>query len=194
LSEDFAGTAASFFQFRERYIVGSLSSGLVLIDQNRAHLRILYDEYVRNIRNRRKVSERLLFPETVDLSPEEALVISSIGEEIEYAGFEVDFLGGNTWSISGLPSGIEPSQAVSLLKSMLHNAIEVGCEVQDEIVDAIALSLAKAAAIPYNKSLSEEEMNYIVATLFASSSPNYAPDGKNILIVLSDQELRNRFK
>ena len=194
LSDDFTGKATSFFQFRERYIVGSLSSGLVLIDQNRAHLRILYDEYVRNIKNRRKISERLLFPETVEVTPEEALVISSIQDEIEYAGFEIAFLGSNTYAINGLPSGIEPSQAATLLKSMLHNAVEAGCEVQDEIVDAIALSLARAAAIPANKTLSEEEMNYIVATLFASSSPNYAPDGKTILIVLSDNELRNRFK
>ena len=194
LSDDFVAKSASFFQFRERYIVGSLSSGLVLIDQHRAHLRILYDEYARNIRNRRKVSERLLFPETVEVTPEEALIISSIQEEIEYAGFELAFLGSNTYSINGLPSGIEPSQAAPLLKSMLHNAIEVGCEVQDEIVDAIALSLSKAAAIATNKHLSDEEMNYMVATLFASSSPNYAPDGKIILIVVSDQELKNRFK
>ena len=194
LSSEFSEKATSFFQFRERYIVASLSSGLVLIDQNRAHLRILYDEYLKNIQNNRRVSERLLFPETVEVSPEEALVISSIKDEIESAGFDLSFLGSNTYSISGLPSGIEPSQAAPLLRSMLHNAVEVGCEVQDEIIDSIALSLAKAAAIPYNKTLSQEEMNYMVASLFASSSPNYAPDGKTILVVLSDQELKSRFK
>ena len=193
-SSEFSEQSSSFFQFRERYIVASLSSGLVLIDQNRAHLRILYDEYLKNIQNKRRVSERLLFPETVEVTPEEALVISSIKEEIESAGFDLSFLGSNTYSISGLPSGIEPSQAAPLLRSMLHNAVEVGCEVQDEIIDSIALSLAKAAAIPYNKTLSQEEMNYMVASLFASSSPNYAPDGKTILVVFSDQELKNRFK
>lgn len=194
LSSEFQNDKVPFFQFRGRYIVGSLSSGLVLIDQNRAHLRILYDEYATNIKNRRKISQRLLFPETIEVSPEESLVISSIPEELEYAGFELAFLGNNTYSINALPSGIEPSCASELLKSMLRNTIEVGCEVQDEIVDAISLSLAKAAAIPYNKKLSEEEMEHMVASLFASSSPNYAPDGKNILIIISDQELHNRFK
>ncbi|MDD6209631.1 MAG: DNA mismatch repair endonuclease MutL [Bacteroidales bacterium] len=194
LSPEFSPGSTSYFQFRGRYIVSSLSSGLVLIDQHRAHMRILYDGYVANIINKKKVSERLLFPETIEVSSEEALVISSIPEEIEYAGFDLCFLGNNTYSINALPSGIEPSSAAALLKSMLHNAIEVGCEVQDEIVDAIAMSLAKAAAIPYNKILSGEEMDYIVASLFASSSPNYTPDGKNVLITISDQELRNRFK
>ena len=194
LPSEFQNDIVPFFQFRGKYIVGSLSSGLVLIDQNRAHLRILYDEYVTNIKNRKKNSQRLLFPETIEVTPEESLVISSIPEELEYAGFELAFLGNNTYSINALPSGIEASCACELLKSMLRNAIEVGCEVQDEIVDAISLSLAKAAAIPYNKKLSEEEMEHIVAALFASSSPNYAPDGKNILIIISDQELYSRFK
>ena len=194
LSGEFNEKASSFFQFHERYIVASLSSGLALIDQNRAHVRVLYDEYIKNIQNKRRVSERLLFPETVEVTSEEALVISTLKDEIECAGFELSFLGSNTYSINGLPSGIEPSQAVPLLRTLLHNAVEVGCEVQDEVVEAIALSLAKAAAIPYNKPLSQEEMNYIVSSLFASSSPNYAPDGKTILIVLSDQELKSRFK
>ena len=194
LSGEFSEKASSFYQFHERYIVASLSSGLALIDQNRAHVRVLYDEYIKNIQNKRRVSERLLFPETVEVTSEEALVISTLKDEIECAGFELSFLGSNTYSINGLPSGIEPSQAVPLLRTLLHNAVEVGCEVQDEVVEAIALSLAKSAAIPYNKPLSQEEMNYIVSSLFASSSPNYAPDGKTILIVLSDQELKNRFK
>ena len=182
------------YQYKGRYIITSLKSGLLIIDQQRAHVRVLFDQYLTNIRNQQGVSQQLLFPEIVTFTPAEATLVPSLLEDLRYIGFDLSNLGNNSYAINGLPSGVENLDPVALVKDAVSRAIDTGCQVHEEICDALALSLAKAAAIRPGQSLSSEEMDNLIASLFSSSSSSYTPDGKVILSKLTDDELDKRFK
>ncbi|MDR1557477.1 MAG: DNA mismatch repair endonuclease MutL [Tannerellaceae bacterium] len=182
------------YQYKGRYIITSLKSGLAIVDQHRAHIRILFDQYLSNIRRHKGVSQQILFPEIVEFTPSEALMLPSILEELYYVGFDISDLGNNSYAINGVPAGLEKPNPAVLVKDAVNHAIDTGCRAHEEICEAIALSLAKAMAIPAGKNLSVEEMNSLIASLFASSSSTYSPEGKLIVSILTDEELNKQFR
>lgn len=190
----FDDLSAPCYQYKGKYIVTALKSGLALIDQHRAHVRILFDQYVANIRQQRGASQQLLFPEIVEFTAGEAAFLPALLEEMRFIGFDLTDLGNNSYAINGLPAGVEKLDPVSLVRDMVGRAIETGCEVQDEICDSLALSLAKAAAIRPGKILSGEEMDNLLASLFSCQQSNLTPDGKTIVSKLTDEELEKRFR
>ncbi|MDR0748633.1 MAG: DNA mismatch repair endonuclease MutL [Tannerellaceae bacterium] len=189
----FGESAGTCYQYKGRYIVTAIKSGLALIDQHRAHVRILYDQYVSNIRKRKGASQQLLFPDMVTFTAAEAAMLPSLWDDLHYIGFDLNNLGGNTYSINGIPAGMENLNPPALVKDAVNHAIETGAKAHEEMAEAMALSLAKAAAIRPNKKLSGEETEHLIASLFSSSSSTYTPDGKCILSILSDDELDKRF-
>ena len=182
------------YQYKGKYIITSLKSGLALIDQHRAHVRILFDQYIANIRQQRGASQQVLFPEIVEFTAGEAVALPVLLEDMRFIGFDLTDLGNNSYAINGLPAGVENLDPVSLIRNMVDRAIETGCEVQEEICDSLALSLAKAAAIRPGKLLSGEEMDNLLASLFSCQESNLTPDGKTIISKLTDEELEKRFK
>jgi len=186
--------AVSSYQFKDHYIITSLKSGLVIIDQHRAHIRVLYEQYIERTRQQQGVSQQLLFPEIIEFTPAEASVVPVLLDDLRYIGFDLSDLGQGSYAVNGVPPGIENLDTVGLLKDMVARSIETGCEVHEEICQALALSLAKAAAIPAGKNLSEEERDHLIASLFSTSDPNLTPDGKTILTLLTDDELTKRFR
>ena len=189
----FAEVSNPCYQYKGRYIVTSLKSGLAIIDQHRAHVRILFDQYLSNIRQQQGVSQQVLFPEIVEFTAAEAAVLPSLLEDLRFVGFDLSNLGNDNYAINGLPAGIENLDPVNLVKDIVDRAIETGCEVHEKICEAIALSLAKAAAIRPGKSLSLEEMDHLIASLFSCPDSNLTPDGKTIISMLTDEELERRF-
>jgi DNA mismatch repair protein MutL len=184
----------TLFSFKGKYLVSGLKSGLVIIDQHRAHIRILYDEYLQQINQKQGASQGLLFPEIISFTPAEATILPHLLDDLAYLGFDLSDLGNNTYSINGIPAGLENTNIIETLQDMTEKVLETGCEIKEEISESLALTLAKKAAIPYGKPLSEEESGSLIAKLFASSGPNYTPDGKCILSILSEEELEKRFK
>ena len=182
------------YQYKGKYIITSLKSGLALIDQHRAHVRILFDQYIANIRQQRGASQQVLFPEIVEFTAGEAAVLPALLEDMRFIGFDLTNLGNNSYAINGLPAGVENLDPVSLIRNMVDRAIETGCEVHEEICDSLALSLAKAAAIRPGKILSGEEMDDLLASLFSCQESNLTPDGKTIVSKLTDEELDKRFR
>ena len=166
----------------------------MIIDQQRAHIRILYDQYMNQIANRRNVSQRMLFPDMVHFSPAEIPVLEEIMDDLTALGFELSNLGGGSYAINGIPAGIEGLNPETLVTNMVQTAIETGCKVKEEVQSMLALSLAKAAAIVPGQVLTNEEMNNLVDELFAVSTPNYTPDGKVVLSVLKEDDLEKLFK
>lgn len=190
----FNNVSTPCYQYKGKYIITSLKSGLALIDQHRAHVRILFDQYVANIRQRQGASQQVLFPEIVEFTAGEAAVLPVLLEDMQFIGFDLTNLGNNSYAINGLPAGVENLDPVSLIRNMVDRAIETGCEVHEEICDSLALSLAKAAAIRPGKILSGEEMDNLLASLFSCQESNLTPDGKTIISKLIDEELEKRFK
>ena len=172
----------------------SVKSGLMIIDQQRAHIRILYDRYLAQIAAQKGAAQGQLFPDIVQFSPSEIPVLQSIMEDLSYLGFELTDLGGGSYAINGIPAGIEGLRPTELVQNMVHTAIEKGCKVREEVQGLLALSLAKAAAIAQGQVLSNEEMNNLVDGLLTSASPNYTPDGKTALVVMKEDEIEKLFK
>lgn len=181
------------YQYKNKYILTSVKSGLMLIDQHRAHVRILFDQFMSQIQYKKGVSQRALFPEIIELSPSEAAMIPYLIEDMEAVGFDLSFLGNNSYAINGTPSEIN-ANPVQLVRDMINKSIDSGSDVKDDIREALALSMAYSAAIPYGCKLSDEEMNRIVDQLFASSLHKYTPDGKVIVSLLEDDIIEKMFK
>jgi len=184
----------TIFSFKGKYLITSLKSGLLIVDQRRAHIRILYDKYIQQISQKKGISQGLLFPEIISFTPREATVLPYLLDDLAYIGFDLSDLGSNTYSINGIPAGLENTDIIETLQDITDKVLETGCEIKEEISEALALALAKKAAIPHGKFLSEEEAGSLIADLFASSGPNYTPDGKCILSILNEDEIEKRFK
>lgn len=181
-------------QFKGRFILTSVKSGLMLIDQHRAHIRVLFDRYMVQIRQKQGMSQGVLFPEILQLPASEAAVLQSIMDDLSAVGFDLSDLGGGSYAINGIPSGIEGLNPVELVRNMLHTAMEKGSDVKEEVQSILALTLARAAAIVYGQVLSNEEMVSLVDNLFACPSPNYTPDGKTVLTTIREEDIERLFK
>lgn len=181
------------FQYKNRYLITTLKSGMAIIDQHRAHLQILFEQYQKSIRQQKAASQQMLFPAIVDFTPAEETILPLLLEDLSYSGFDLSNLGGGSYSINGIPDGMEGVDCVTLLKDIVAKAIDTGCKGNEAIGDMIAFSLASAQAIPAGKVLSPEEMDHLLASLFLCSNMNLTPDGKTILSMLTDDELENRF-
>lgn len=186
--------AAQHYQFKGKYILTSVKSGLMIIDQQRAHVRILYDQYMEQIAARKAASQGMLFPDMVHFSASELPVLESIMDDLSALGFDLSNLGGGSFAINGVPAGIEGLNPEQLVTNMVHTAIEKGCKVKEEVQSMLALSLAKAAAIVPGQVLTNDEMNGLIEGLFSVSTPNYTPDGKTVLAVIKEDEIEKLFK
>lgn len=182
------------YQYKSKYILTSAKSGLMIIDQHRAHIRVLFDQFITNIKLKRGISQRVLFPEVIEFSASEASMIAYLMDDFEAVGFDISNLGNHSYAINGVPSEIGNINPVELVHSMLSKSIDSGSDVKEEIQEALALSMAQASAISYGHRLSAEEMTNLVDNLFASSLHNYTPDGKRIIHVLAEEDINKMFK
>ena len=182
------------YQYKGRYVVTSLKSGLAVIDQYRAHVRVLFDQYLASIRQRQGVSQQVLFPEIIEFTAAEATVLPALLESLRFAGFDLSDLGNDSYAINGLPAGMGNANPAQLVRDIVDRAMETGAEASGKVSEAIAFSLARAAAIRPGKPLSTEEMDHLIASLFACPDSNLTPDGKTIVTIITDEELERRFR
>lgn len=182
------------YQYKQRYILTSIKSGLMIIDQRRAHIRILFERFIKRIQDRKGASQRLLFPDMLEFNNEEAITLKLILDDLEALGFEINDMGNNSYGIHAIPSEINNINPTVLLKKVIDNSIETGMDAKTEIRESLALSMANFAAIPSEKALTEEEMLLLVSELFACKITNHTPDGKTIISVISDEEIDKKMK
>jgi len=187
-------TVTAHYQYKNRYILTSVKSGLMIIDQRRAHVRILFNQFLNNIKMKRGIAQRVLFPEIIEFSASEAAMIPYLLDDFEALGFDLSNLGNNSYAINAVPSELNNINSVELLHNMLSKSIETASDVKDEIQESLALSMAYAAAIPYGQSMSLTEMEEIVNSLFALNNHKYTPDGKTIINILTDEDIEKMFK
>ena len=180
------------FQYKCRYIITPLKSGLVIIDQHRAHVRILFEKFIANIRRQCSASQKLLFPEVVEFTASETLILDSIKDEIKILGFDLAFLGGNSYAINAVPADAMGGSPAALVKDIVAAAIDDGAGNAEIRIEKVALALAKATAIRSGKTLTPEEMETLIASLFAIESHGLTPDGLPVLTILTDDELKKR--
>jgi len=180
------------YQFKGKYILTSVKSGLMIIDQHRAHIRILYERFMQMQQNNKRSSQKELFPQTMQLRAGEVDVFRLIEQQLTQLGFDFSPLGNNCYAVNAVPAGIEGINTVGLLEDMIHDAThEIASGVTEKLFGELALKLARSMAIPYGQILSNSEMENIINKLFACSNVNYTPDGKNVLCILKLSEIEN---
>lgn len=171
-----------------------VSSGLMAIDQHRAHVCVLYEQYMDGLFQQKGVSQGMLFPELVQFSKQEELTLAGIMDDLEYIGFELTSLGGGSYSVTGVPSGIDGVNPVTLLHDLVCAAMETGSGIKDKIHKAIAATMARSAALVYGQALSDDEINVLLDQLFSLSNSRYTPSGQLVYAVIDDTVIDKLFK
>ena len=177
------------YQYKGQYIMTAVKSGLMIIDQHRAHTRILYERYLAQTADRKAYSQKLLFPETVQFSTTEDTTMRAILPELEAIGFEIAQQQDGTYTINSVPAGLDGLNYVTLVQDLVATAADKPASATDDICHAVALELARSAAVTYGQVLTNAEMENIVNDLFACSNFNYTPDGKRVLTLLRQTEM-----
>lgn len=177
------------YQYKGKYIMTAVKSGLMIIDQYRAHVRVLYEKYLAQAESHGGHSQQMLFPEIVQFAPSEVVIFEKINDDLETLGFELTSLGGGSYSVNGVPAGLEGIDYVKLLKVMVADSVEKGFSADGGVRSKLALQMARSAAIPYGQVLNNDEMESVVNALFACSNVNYTPDGKTIISILKQYDI-----
>lgn len=181
------------YQYKGRYIMTSVKSGLMIIDQYRAHTRILYEGYIEQMQKRRPSSQKPLFPDTIHFSASDKVVVEAVMPELQNIGFELTQNEEGDYTITAVPSGLDGLDYVALVQDLVASAREKTTSAIDDINHSIALELARNAAVTYGQVLTNAEMENIVNSLFACTNFSYTPDGKKILTMLRQTDLEQLF-
>ncbi|MBR2249432.1 MAG: DNA mismatch repair endonuclease MutL [Prevotella sp.] len=188
-----AEKSPAHYQYKGRYIMTAVKSGLMIVDQHRAHTRILYEEYINRDSSQHTESQKVLFPEIVEMPVADSQRVEKVVRQMQAMGFELTSLGGSSYAVNAIPAGLDGLNVATLVGEMVAGAMETDTNVIGEVRKSLALSLARNAAIPYGQVLSNEEMEHLVNSLFACSDVNHTPDGKQILNILPQKEIDSLF-
>ena len=178
------------YQYKGRYIMTAVKSGLMIIDQHRASVRIMYERYLAQKSAHSAVPQRVLFPEVLQLAPAEASVLQHLQDDLVGLGFELTDLGGGSFVVNAIPSGVD-GDPLTLVRNIVADAAEHDGATVEQSVDTLALTLARNTAIPYGQVLTNDEMEAIVNQLFSCSNVNYTPDGHAVLSILPQHDIEH---
>lgn len=193
------GVAAPFditvqkFQYKGRYIVLPSANGIMVVNQHRAHVRVLFDQNMQCINSGNRPSQKELFPIVVQFEKADCIVLENLMEDICSLGFDLSNLGGGAYSVNGIPVGLEGIDISTLLHDMVVSAKEMTNDIRREAQEALALTMAENAAIVYGQVLSSMEMERLLRDLFATKIPARTPDGKLVYTILDDKMLNDLF-
>lgn len=177
------------YQFADRFILVPSEQGLMIIDQHRAHIRVLYDRFMANAKSHAAASQGLLFPEMFQLSANDAVVFEELKPRFAALGFDLSDMGRGAIAVQGVPSGMEGQDYERLISDMIADIRINPTHEEDRQLESLALAMANKAAIPAGRRLSENEMQELVRSLKACSMPSRTPDAKTVYIVRSVQEI-----
>lgn len=186
-------SSAMCMQMKGRYILSPIKSGLMIVDQHRAHVRVLFEQYIKQLDATTISSQRVLFPEMLQLTTSQNIILKELEPEMEKIGFNLAQLSGNDWSINAVPAGMENVNIKDTILQVIDEVSMGGTSITTKVYESIALRVAKSAAIPYGKTMLQEEMDTLLSKLLCLPNPNYTPDGKTIISVLSNDQLEKMF-
>lgn len=177
-----------------RYLICEATSGVMVVDQHRAHVKVLYERYRDTLASGNPSEQQVLFPEVIELSASKANALKAILPHIRSLGFDLSFLGQNAWSIVAVPAMLsQQSNAAEILRHIVDDAEENIERTTNEIIDRTALSMARSAAIRAGQRLSPHEREQLIADLMRLPSPNYTPDGLPVIKIIPDTNLKAMF-
>jgi len=186
---NFGGNSENIFLLKNKYIVTTVKSGLMLIHKRRAQERILYEQFLANLENQQAVSQVSLFPVTLNLDAENATALFEISDSLKKIGFDIQKFGKNSFVINASPSFFEHLDPVEVITQFLETYKITEGDIAKAANEKIAISMAKAAVSGYQPELTIIEMRELIDILFTCSIPNHSPTGKTIVKIMSIEEL-----
>lgn len=193
--EEAAHDIAGYIQLDNRYIISPARSGLMIVDQHRAHIRILFDRIMADGNGPALTSQRVMFPEAVELTPAQSATLKTIEPELRAMGFDPSFLGGTSWSLNGVPSILPDGRAQETLRRILDDtAADTGIDGAEALRKAAALAIARGSAIQSGTRLSHSEMEVLMADLLKLAEPDYTPDGLPVIAIIPTADLTRPFR
>ncbi len=184
---------APIWQYGGKYIFVAVENGLLMINQHRAHVAVLYARFLEQLANTQGAMQQLLFPEVLTLTPDQMASLLPLLPDLKAIGFDLEQLSPDSYAIQGVPSQLTNQSAVPVIQHILQQVRERGADTQREWREQIALALAEQGAIVYGKPLTETEMRELVAQLIQLPSYRRTADGKTIVLLMSDDEINKRF-
>ncbi len=191
LFQDEMEMSTQHFQYKGQYILTAVQSGLMMVDQRRAHIRILYERYMKQMQEHNAATQGLLFPELLELSPSDAALLTGILDDVRALGFDITSLGGSSFSIVGAPS--EQANPVAVVQEMVESVKQQDGGHADALHHQLALVLARHNAIEVGEVLSSVQMETLIGDLFQCDNPNLSPNGKTILTILQQETIDKMF-
>lgn len=192
-SQDSVEMSSYHFQYRGQYILTPIQTGLMIVDQHRAHVRILYDKFYKQMSGQKASSQGLLFPEMLQLPPSDAVLFQNITDQLRSLGFDIESLGGGSFSVNGIPSDLDGANPMQVLTQMVETIKEKDSGVENELQHRIALVMARNASIIAGQVLTNQEMESLLGELFQCQNPNLTPTGKTIISVLEHTQIDKMF-
>jgi DNA mismatch repair protein MutL len=194
LIERIKETERKFIQIKNKYIVCPVKSGLMFIDQRRAHERILYENFMDSLSKNRSVSQTDMFPMTIELNPADCLILKEIEADLKLLGFAIVFDEKNCVTIKGRPSGTGSSDTAGMISLIIEEFRNTQSGPSEGARERLAATMAGVSAIQYGKTLSMSEMEDLFDALFACRAPNYSPKGKQVINILTLEDLDKKFR
>ena len=181
------------FQLHNQYIVTQVKSGMMMVSQEKAHERILYERCLEQMENRAGASQQNLFPETIELSPSDHALVMGMKEEIKSIGFDFDTFGKSAIVVNGVPADFKSKGDRSLFEGLLEQFKENKSKLSLDVRENLARSIAKRSSIKAGDALEKDEMSSLIDQLFACQNPNYSPDGQITFYILDLNKISNYF-
>ena len=173
------------FQYADRYILVESEQGLMIVDQHRAHVRVLYERFLADAKAHGAASQGLLFPEMFQLSQVDAAAFAELKPRFAALGFDISDMGRGAIAVQGVPSGMEGQDYERLITDMIADLRINPTQEEDRQLESMALAMARKAAIPAGRHLSEAEMQELVRSLKSCSMPSRTPDAKPTYVIKS---------
>jgi len=183
---------ATLFQIHNRFIVTQVKSGMILVDQFSAHERILFERFLEDLTNKTGASQQFLFPQTLELNPNNFALVQELEEEIKALGFNFDYFGKTTVVINGMPANLDVNEK-EIFEGLIEQFKENKSKLDVGKIENIARSLAKRSAVHPGQKLDDREMNTLIDQLFGCQNPNYSPDGRRTFLILDVDQIADFF-
>jgi DNA mismatch repair protein MutL len=192
-SDDTVESNKTTFQLQNKYIVSTLKSGMLIIDQSRAHQRVLYENFLKHITVKEATSQQLLFPLELSITPNESLIIKNMQTDLEHTGFVFSDIEEETLTVTGVPVGV-PESEVSIIIEQLISDVETNVpDASFSAADLLAKSMAKSLAIKNGQQLNSTEQEHLVNSLFACKEPSVSPTNRPTFITMDANSIEKKF-
>lgn len=180
-------------QLKQKYILSPVKSGLMVIDQKRAHERILFEQFMEVLKSESVASQQQLFPQTIELNAGDAELLKNILNDLLALGFDIREFGKNTFIINGTPGVLDVASPEIIVEKLLEEYKNSPVDAKAKAKEQVAISLAKASALDYGTELRQEEIDHLIDHLFACATPNFSPEGKKVLTIIPLEEIEKSF-